>query len=114
MKAKHVIHLENSHTKVLIRTVDTDVMVLAIRALQLAPINSEIWVIFRAGKTSRSLSAHSFSNTLGRDKSLALSVFHALEGCDTISFCGLSFCGDGGGGADGQKNAFTMYQLTCF
>ena len=80
MQAKHVLDLENSHTKVLIRTVDTNVMVLAIRALQLAPINSEIWVAFRSGKTSRYLSAHSFSNTLGRDKSLALSVFHALAG----------------------------------
>ena len=44
LHAKHA--LENSHTKVLIRTVDTDYMVLAIRALQLVQINSEIWVAF--------------------------------------------------------------------
>ena len=76
MQAKHA--LKNSLAKVLIRTVDTDVMVLAFKALQLVPINSEIWVAFRSGNTSRYLSAHSFSNSLGRDNSLALSVFHVL------------------------------------
>ena len=44
----------------------------------------EVWVTFGSGKNMRYIPAH----PLGTDKVSALPVFHALTGCDTVSFFG--------------------------
>ena len=81
----HAIHASQSHKKVLVRTPDTDVAVLAIMVSQTMPVHSELWVAFGTGKRYRYLAAHKIAAALGRDKSLALAMFHALTGCDTVS-----------------------------
>ena len=82
----HIKHTsENQHKKILIRTVDTDVIVRAIMASQTLPLHSEIWVAFGSGNRFRSLPAHDIAVALGREKSAALPLFHALTGCDTVS-----------------------------
>ena len=76
--------------KVCIKTVDTDVVVIAIsvsRDLR----GEEIWVAFSSGKTFRYNAIHTISNSLGPLKSRLLPVFHAFTGCDTVS----SFAGIG-------------------
>ena len=89
-----LLHLDDAvkegYTKVSIRTVDTDVLVLAVTAAQRLNI-AELWVAFGAGKTFRYLAAHEMAKALGPDRCIALPMFHAFTGCDTVS----SFCGRG-------------------
>ena len=78
------------HTKVCIRTVDTDVVALAVSVLNTIAL-SELWLAFGAGKSFRYIAAHSIASNLGRDKAAALPMFHSITGCDTVS----SFAGRG-------------------
>ena len=73
------------HTMVitlLIQTVDTDVVVLAVSVTHSLGSKCEIWLAFGTGKYFCYLSAHKITNTLGPR---ALPIFHALTGCDTVS-----------------------------
>ena len=88
----HVSHAaQHGHQKVLIRTVDTDVVVLAVFAISQLPSRCELWLAFGTGKSFRYLAAHQMSKCLGPEMSRALPMFHALTGCDTVS----SFAGHG-------------------
>ncbi len=86
-----LLHLEDAvrqgHNKVSIRTVDTDVVVLAVTSAQRLDI-SELWVAFGAGKSFRFLAAHEIARALGPDRCVALPMFHAFTGCDTVSSFG--------------------------
>ena len=80
-------------------TVDTDVVVLAVMVSQTLPADTEVWLAFGTGKSFRYLAAHRMSSCLGSEKSLALPMFHALTGCDTVS----AFVGHG------KKTAWTTW-----
>ncbi|CAH3151254.1 unnamed protein product [Porites lobata] len=86
-----ILHLEDAVTegfnKISIRTVDTDVVVLAVAAAQ-RHRNTEIWIAFGTGKSFRFLAAHEMARILGPDRCIALPMFHAFTGCDTVSFFG--------------------------
>ena len=86
-----ILHLEDAVTegfnKISIRTVDTDVVVLAVAAAQRHG-NTEIWIAFGTGKSFRFLAAHEMARILGPDRCIALPMFHAFTGCDTVSFFG--------------------------
>ena len=69
---------------------DTDVVVLAVTVAQ--RINaSELWIAFGTGKSFWYLAIHEMVRALGPEKCIALPVFHAFTGCDTV----LSFAGRG-------------------
>jgi hypothetical protein len=70
--------------KFLVRTVDTDVVVLAVAAVQELGL-IEIWIAFGTGKDFRYVPVHEIAASLGPRKSLALPMFHAFTGCDTVS-----------------------------
>ena len=80
-----LLHLEDAvyqgHNKLSIRTVDTDVVVLAITAAQRLNI-SELWVSFGVGKNFRHLAAREIARALGPNRCVALPMFHAFTGCD--------------------------------
>lgn len=78
----HLAH--NGHKKILIRTVDTDVVVLAVALARTLDEEAELWVSFGTGNAFRFLTAHEIAPALGPEK--ALPMFHALTGCDTV-FC---------------------------
>ena len=86
-----LLHLEdavqNGHDKISIRTVDTDVVVLAITTAQRLQVK-ELWVVFGVGKHFRHIPAHEIARTLGPSSCIGLPMFHALTGCDTVSFFG--------------------------
>uniref|UniRef100_UPI003590007E uncharacterized protein n=1 Tax=Myxine glutinosa TaxID=7769 RepID=UPI003590007E len=87
------------HRRIVLRTVDTDVLVLAVsNAARLE--NTEIWVAFGTGKHFRYIPAHEIATSLGHDKARALPMFHAFAGCDTVS----SFAGRG------KKTAFDIWK----
>ena len=82
----HVQHAaQHGHHQILVRTVDTDVVVLAVTAVEKLPVEVEVWLAFGTGKNFRYLPAHKIAAHLGPEKSLALPMFHALTGCDTVS-----------------------------
>jgi hypothetical protein len=86
--------------KILIRTVDTDVVVLAIANAQKLGI-AELWVAFNKANKFRYLAIHEIAAALGPRKSAALTVFHAFTGCDTVS----SFRGRG------KKTAWNIWNV---
>ena len=46
----------------------------------------EVWVTHGSGKNVQNIPVHAVTTSLGRDKALTLPIFHALTGCDTVSF----------------------------
>jgi hypothetical protein len=75
---------QNGIKRIIIRTVDTDVVVLAIANKQHIACDA-LWIAFGAGKHFRYIAAHELAAALGASKAKALPVFHAFTGCDTIS-----------------------------
>ena len=75
----------NRGTEVSIRTVDTDVVVLAITSANLLNI-SELWIAFGAGESFRFIASQTIA--LGPDRCVVLPMFHAFTGCDTVSYFG--------------------------
>ena len=45
----------------------------------------EIWLAFGTGDHFRYIAAHDIATSLGPQRSLALPIFHAFTGCDTVS-----------------------------
>ena len=97
----HVAHAaKHGHQKVSIRTVDTDVVVLAVAQIQHLQI-SELWIEFGIGKHYRFIPAHLVALSMGPKRASALPFFHALTGCDTTSaFCGI-----------GKKTAWDAWEI---
>jgi len=89
LHAKHAT--QYGHHNILIRTVDTDVVVLAIFVAQTLAPEDELWLAFGIGKNFRYLAAHEIAAGLGPQRAKTLPIFHALTGCDAMS----SFSGHG-------------------
>ena len=73
-----------------IRSNDTDVVVLAVSSFRI--IDAEhLWVTYGTGKTLKYIPIHHIASMLTQEEAEALPLFHAITGCDTVSF----FCGRG-------------------
>lgn len=86
----HVVHAiqVSQATTILVRTVDTDVIVILVGKFhQLRALKPDIklWVAFGMGRVFRFISVNSISDDLGEVRLKSLPVFHALSGCDTTS-----------------------------
>ena len=84
LHATHAAHA--GHSKITIRTVDTDVVVLAVALVCTLDEKDEVRVSFGTGKAFCFLAADEMMWALGPEKAQALPMFHALTGCDTVSF----------------------------
>ena len=81
----HLVHAAyQSHEKVFVRTVDSDIVVLALSLFEKIRL-AELWTWFGSGKIYRDIFVHIPHQQLGLSKSLALPLFHSLIGCDTAS-----------------------------
>ena len=99
----HVAHaVQHVHHRILVRTVDTDVVVLAVMIAETLPVGGTFWIAFRTGKSFRYLAIHQIVACLGPDKSRAISMFRAFTGCDTVS----AFVGHGNKSAWATWNSF--------
>ena len=78
------------YRKLLVHTVDTDVVVVAIATLNRTKPD-ELWVAFGTGGHFRFIPIHEVAAAVGPRKSANLPLFHAITGCDTVS----SFAGIG-------------------
>ena len=76
---------DNGIKAITIKTVDTDVVVIAISQFWLLNLD-ELWIEFGSGKDQMMYPIHQLSHMLGKDKSEGLLFFHAFTGCDQTSF----------------------------
>ena len=75
------------HTKITVRTVDTDVLVIAVSVFaRLKDQLEELWIDFGTGKHRQFIPIHSIFINLGESKALGLPFFHAFTGCDQVSY----------------------------
>ena len=72
------------YQRVMIETIDTDVVALAVSKMQ--DIVVELWIVFATCKHFRYLAIHDIAAQLGPQKAKALPMLRALTGCDTVSF----------------------------
>lgn len=74
--------------RILIRTVDTDIVVLAIAHYFTYHSHGveKLWIAIGTGKSYRYLAIHKIAAGLGHRKSESLTLYHAFTGCDTVSF----------------------------
>ncbi|VDI78636.1 Hypothetical predicted protein [Mytilus galloprovincialis] len=68
----------------MIRTVDTDVVVIAVSAVHKLNITS-LWMAFAVGINFRYIPVHEIAIFMGPYKSNATLFFHAFSGCDQVS-----------------------------
>ena len=81
----HLRHAaDQGHTKAYLRTVDSDVVVLATHFFHDLRL-SELWIGFGSGKTYKDIPIHHISDMLGLQRCQALPFFHAFSGCDVVS-----------------------------
>lgn len=82
----HAVHdAQHGHHKIQIRTVDSNVVVLAVMVAHTMPDEDELWIAFGTGKSFRYLPAHEISASLGPEKARALPIFYVLTGCGAVS-----------------------------
>ena len=73
----HVAHAaHHGHSKILIRTVNTDIVAIAVRIFQLLEALQQLWIAFGTGKSFRYLAIHEIAAAMGPQKALALTMFH--------------------------------------
>ncbi|EDO43913.1 predicted protein [Nematostella vectensis] len=85
----HVAHaLSSGSTRVVLRTVDTDVLVIAVAYFQklqmLSQASVELWLAFGTGAYLRYIAAHEVAGSFTGNVAAFL-TFHAFTGCDTVS-----------------------------
>ena len=90
----------HGHRRIKIRSNDTDVVVLAVAFAPLISID-ELWISYGPSKQIRNLPAHSIATSLGQKTARVLPLFHALTGCDTVSFFG----------GRGKKTAWEVWKV---
>ena len=78
------------HRKIIIRTVDTQMLVLALSVFDDIRVPElELWVGFGAGKNREFIPIHAMHSQIDEEKSRALKFLHSFTGCDQISFLSL-------------------------
>ena len=86
-----MLHLKDivmeGNSKVSVRTVDTDAVVLATKAVECLCI-TELWVAFGVGKSFCLIAGNEIANALGPQRYMALPMFHAFTACDTVMHFG--------------------------
>ena len=85
-----LLHLANAsvhgHSKAYVRTVDSDIVVLALRFFDTLGLDQSCgWALIGTGKKYHDIPVHSLHAGLGPSKTIALTLFHSLTGCDTTS-----------------------------
>ena len=88
-----MLHLQhaaaNGHERAYLRTVYTDVVILAVFHLKTLGL-TELWIGFGSGKTFKEIPIHTIHRQLGEERCKAILMFHSFTGCDvTSSFFGI-------------------------
>ena len=81
----HVINASKKFRRILIKTVDSDVVVIAVSMFYRIPGLNELWIEFGTGKSLKFIPVREIAIKIGEAKSYALPFCHALSACDTTS-----------------------------
>ncbi len=82
----HAMHaVQTGHKRISIRTVDADVLVLAVSHVHKMTGIRELWLAFGSEQSYRHIPAHNIAQHLGIEQAKALPFFHAFTSCDTVS-----------------------------
>ena len=77
--------MKNGARSILVRTVDSDVIVILVGLFSNFHPDTSVWVAYGTGKFFRYYNINTIFQALGPEKSKALLFFHAFTGCDTTS-----------------------------
>ena len=91
---------QQGHRRIMIRTVDTDVVVLSVAHFQKMNLQ-QLWIAFGTGKEYRYIAIHEIAASISPQMGNGLLFFHALSGCDTTSFFA----------NNGKKSAWQTWQV---
>ena len=81
----HAVDSANKrYRRIIVVTVDTDVLVPAVSTV-VSLEDTGIRVAFGTGKHLSYIPAHDIAKELGYEKTLSLPKFHAFTGCDIVS-----------------------------
>ncbi|MES9882214.1 MAG: hypothetical protein ABW185_15180 [Sedimenticola sp.] len=99
-----LLHLKHAasqgHRKAFLKTVDSDVVVLAITNFNRLSLD-ELWVVLGTGTNIKNFPIHEIVQQLNPEKLDTLHLFHAFTGCDTTSkFLGV-----------GKKTAWAVWDI---
>ena len=81
----HAKNVAQSNSKILIKTVDSDVVIIAISVYHHITNLRELWVALGKGKDLKYIAVHRIASNLGVMSASVLSFFHSLSDCDTTS-----------------------------
>ena len=81
----HASDAAKAFSKLLFKTVYSDIVVIAVSAFHRVVILTELWIEFRVGKYLKYISTHELAPKFRTAASQAFPSFHAISGCDTIS-----------------------------
>lgn len=81
-----LLHVQHAKADAIIKTVDTDVVVIAISCFNDLQIG-RLWIEFGVGLRKRFIPIHDITSSMphGDIISTSLPLFHAITGCDTVS-----------------------------
>ena len=79
----HSSHAGKTLSKQLIKTVDSDVVSIAVGLFHELVGVRELWIEYGTGKTLKYLPIHEIANGLGAINSRDIPFFHSISGCDT-------------------------------
>ena len=89
MDTRVLLHANNTakcgFKEVVIATVDTDVVIIALSMYPLMKLD-ELWIASGVGKHLRYIPIHHLSKKFELAKSRSITIFHALTGCDQVTF----------------------------
>ncbi|KAK1875017.1 Hemoglobin-binding protein C, partial [Dissostichus eleginoides] len=97
----HIIcAVQNNYRRFMIRTADTDVVVIAVAAFNKIKPDA-MWIAIGTGSSFRYIAVHEVVATMDPRSSNTLPVHHAFTGCDTVS----AFAGRG------KKTAWDTWKM---
>ena len=85
----HAKHTSKSCNLLLVKTVHTELVVIAVHTFQQLSKLNELWIESRTGKTREFILINEISTTFGPHVCNGLLFFHAFSNCETqYSYCG--------------------------
>ena len=80
----HINDMSLDYRKLLIVTVDTDLVVIALAVFFSLSVD-ELWIEFGSGKDRKWIPIHLYAHVFGKRRYRALPFWYAFTGCDTTS-----------------------------
>ena len=75
----HVLHASENYKSILIKTVDSDVVTVAISVFHKVPTLNKMWIKFGTGKSLKFISVHEIAAKMGKVMPKTFLFFHTLS-----------------------------------